>query len=86
MCDYVDNRRPRVGVGTEPPYRTHVLFPVLDYLSSSARQSQQTLQRLERSVQTISEVQEELMKLIKEQHKKTFSLKAEGMDVCNNVY
>ena len=83
-----ERTQPAASRGAEP-YRSHPLFPVLEYLSTSVKQNQQTLQKMETSINTlqtkivsISSVQEELLTLMNEQKKKQFSLKAEGFDVC----
>ena len=69
-------------------YRAHPLFPVLEYQSNNVQKNQQALNKMETSmtslqtsVTSISDIQEELLTLLRDQQKKQFSLKAEGFDV-----
>ena len=69
-------------------YRSHVLFPVLEYIGTSIRQCQHTLasidaqtKKLEQNASAVKEVQHELKALLRKEQRTRFSLKNEGFEV-----
>ena len=71
-----------------PSARTHPLFPLLDYIARGIHQQGQRiadiegrLSRFEQECQSIKQTQTELLDLLQQSNKTTFSLKRDGFEV-----
>ena len=93
MCPVTEPRRDssgtsRASIELSQQARNHCLFPMLDYLIKTSHQVNQsvariegTLEQLKVSVNTLQSAHEELKQLIEKTSKQSFSLKNEGYQV-----
>ena len=66
--------------------RSHMLFPVLDYVGRTQHSQGQKLGKMETDISEIKSAVQELNQLLKAHVNNSFSLKDSGYMVCSNIY
>ena len=61
--------------GRVEPYRSHPLYPVLQYMSKTLQQIDGRTAKLEKDVCKVKQLQEELRSLFEEQNRKQLNVK-----------